>query len=112
MSVAGELQAAAGQPRSGNLAEVLLDPYLPQVSTAPSPDLATSPSAPSRGNSDRLSGSVERVTFHNVENGFCVLRVKVRGHRDLVTVVGHAAAISAGEHIEADGLWLNDRTHG
>jgi exodeoxyribonuclease V alpha subunit len=112
MAVAGKLQAAAGQPQSGNLAEVLLDAHLPQVSTAPSPDLATSPSAPSRGGSDRLSGSVERVTFHNVENGFCVLRAKVRGHRDLVTVVGHAAAISAGEHIEADGLWLNDRTHG
>jgi hypothetical protein len=33
-----------------------------------------------------LSGLVERVTFHNSDNGFCVLRVKVRGHRDLVTV--------------------------
>ena len=35
-----------------------------------------------------LAGLVERVTFHNPENGFCVLRVKVRGQRDLVTVVG------------------------
>ena len=42
--------------------------------------------------SDRevLAGLVERVTFHNLENGFCVLRTKARGHRDLVTVVGHA----------------------
>ena len=38
-----------------------------------------------------LAGLVERVTFHNGENGFCVLRAKARGHRDLVTVVGHAA---------------------
>jgi len=37
------------------------------------------------------------VTFHNEENGFCVLRVKARGKRDLITVVGHAATISAGE---------------
>jgi hypothetical protein len=44
-----------------------------------------------------LAGLVERVTFHNAENGFCVLRVKARGHRDLITVVGHAAAITAGE---------------
>jgi hypothetical protein len=44
-----------------------------------------------------LAGLVERVTFHNAENGFCVLRAKARGHRDLVTVVGHAAIISAGE---------------
>ena len=48
-----------------------------------------------------LAGLVERVTFHNVETGFCVLRIKARGHRDLVTVVGHAAIISAGEWITA-----------
>jgi exodeoxyribonuclease V alpha subunit len=44
-----------------------------------------------------LAGLVERVTFHNSESGFCVLRAKARGHRDLGTVVGHAAIISAGE---------------
>ncbi|MFC0199369.1 YrrC family ATP-dependent DNA helicase, partial [Paracoccus rhizosphaerae] len=59
-----------------------------------------------------LAGLVERVTFHNAENGFCVLRVKARGHRDLVTLVGHAAMISAGEWVTASGFWLNDRTHG
>jgi exodeoxyribonuclease V alpha subunit len=59
-----------------------------------------------------LTGLVERVTFHNAENGFCVLRVKARGHRDLVTLVGHAATISAGEWITGSGEWINDRTHG
>jgi exodeoxyribonuclease V alpha subunit len=59
-----------------------------------------------------LAGLVERVTFHNYENGFCVLRVKARGHRELVTAVGHAASISAGEWITASGEWVNDRTHG
>jgi len=39
------------------------------------------------------------VTFHNEESGFWVLRVKVRGQRDLITVVGHAATIGAGEFI-------------
>ena len=43
-----------------------------------------------------LAGLVERVTFHNEESGFCVLRAKARGHRELVTVVGHAATISVG----------------
>ena len=64
--------------------------------------------------SDRevLAGLVERVTYQNAENGFCVVRVKVRGHRELVTLVGHAAAISAGEWITASGDWVNDRTHG
>jgi exodeoxyribonuclease V alpha subunit len=59
-----------------------------------------------------LAGLVERVTYHNAENGFCVLRAKARGHRDIVTVVGHAAAIGAGEWITASGEWVNDRTHG
>src|SRR6187399_3043438 len=59
-----------------------------------------------------LAGLVERVTYHNAENGFCVLRARARGHRDVVTVVGHAASISAGEWITASGDWVNDRTHG
>lgn len=32
-----------------------------------------------------LAGLVERVTFHNAENGFCVLRIKARGRRELIT---------------------------
>jgi exodeoxyribonuclease V alpha subunit len=61
---------------------------------------------------ETLVGSVERVTFHNEENGFAVLKVKARGKRDLVTVVGHAASISAGEFIHAVGVSATDRTHG
>ena len=59
-----------------------------------------------------LAGLVERVTFHNAENGFCVLRVKARGQRELITVVGHAATIAAGEFVQLSGDWVNDRTHG
>jgi exodeoxyribonuclease V alpha subunit len=61
---------------------------------------------------ETLAGLVERITYHNAENGFCVLRTKARGHRDVVTVVGHAATIAAGEWITATGEWVNDRTHG
>src|ERR1700729_3201235 len=46
------------------------------------------------------------------ESGFCVLRIRARAHRDLVTIVGHAASIAAGEWITASGEWINDRTHG
>jgi exodeoxyribonuclease V alpha subunit len=62
--------------------------------------------------SENLVGSVERVTFHNEETGFCVLRVKARGHRKPITVVGHAPAVAKGEAVEAVGSWLNDRNHG
>ena len=50
---------------------------------------------------ENLAGLVERVTFHNGDSGFCVLRVKTRGQRDLITVVGHAAAIGAGEFVQS-----------
>ncbi len=59
-----------------------------------------------------LAGLVERVTFHNADSGFCVLRVKARGQRDLVTVVGHAATIASGEWVQMSGIWVNDRIHG
>ena len=59
-----------------------------------------------------LAGLTERVTYHNEENGFCVLRIKARGHRELVTLIGHAPVISAGEWVTASGEWINDRTHG
>ena len=70
------------------------------------------PSPATQTDREVLAGIVERVTFHSVETGFCVLRVKARGHRDLATIVGHAATISAGEWITASGDWVNDRTHG
>jgi exodeoxyribonuclease V alpha subunit len=61
---------------------------------------------------EALAGTVERVTFHNAESGFCVLKVQVRGKRDLTVVVGHAPAIGAGEWITATGAWVSDRVHG
>ena len=69
-------------------------------------------SEPTPSDHEVLTGLVERVTYQSAENGFCVLRVKARGHRELVSLVGHAAVISAGEWITASGNWINDRTHG
>lgn len=58
---------------------------------------------------ERLSGSVERVTFHSEESGFCVLRIKVKGHRELVTCLGSAASITPGEFVECMGTWHNGK---
>ena len=41
--------------------------------------------------SEVMAGLVERVTFHNAETGFCVVRVKAQGQRDRISIVGHAA---------------------
>ncbi|MCX7971472.1 MAG: AAA family ATPase, partial [Negativicutes bacterium] len=62
--------------------------------------------------SEPVRGTVERVTFHNPDSGFCVLRVKCRGQRDLVTVVGYAANLNGGEFIEAVGVWRSHAQYG
>nr|VFK41547.1 MAG: exodeoxyribonuclease V alpha subunit [Candidatus Kentron sp. SD]VFK47471.1 MAG: exodeoxyribonuclease V alpha subunit [Candidatus Kentron sp. SD] len=61
---------------------------------------------------ERLGGAVARITFHNPENGFCVLRVKARGVNEPVTVIGTAASVTPGEYVECQGRWVNDPTHG
>jgi exodeoxyribonuclease V alpha subunit len=61
---------------------------------------------------EHLSGTIERVTFHNPENGFAVLRVLARGRRGVITVVGHLPLAVAGEFVEADGVWEQERDHG
>ncbi len=72
------------------------------------------PRGPASGGTDKeaVAGLVERVTYHNPENGFSVLRVRLRGRREVDTVVGFAATIAAGEFIHATGEWVNDREHG
>lgn len=61
---------------------------------------------------ETLTGLIERVTFHSEESGFAVLRVKVRGQRDLITAVGTVATVTAGEWLTAEGRWVRDREHG
>jgi exodeoxyribonuclease V alpha subunit len=64
------------------------------------------------GDKERLSGVIERVTFHNPETGFAVLRVQPDKRGGLVTVVGTVPSAVAGEYVEATGSWVVDRDHG
>ncbi len=64
------------------------------------------------GDPNRVSGTVERVTFHSEETGFCVLRVNAARQREPVTVVGTAVTVGPGEFVEANGTWVNDRSYG
>lgn len=59
-----------------------------------------------------MIGSVERVVYHNPDNGWCVLKVKVKGRRRLVTIVGHSPFVVAGETVEAEGDWNESAQHG
>jgi exodeoxyribonuclease V alpha subunit len=61
---------------------------------------------------ESLSGLIERVTFFNEENGWAVLKIKAKGHRDQVTVIGSLPSVSAGEWVTAEGRWIQDREFG
>lgn len=64
------------------------------------------------GPDDALSGQVERVTFHNEETGFCILKVKVQGRKEPVAVLGSLPSVAPGEWVTAQGTWEKDRDHG
>ena len=59
-----------------------------------------------------IQGSIERVTFHSESSGFCVLRIKVKSYKELITVIGSTASVTAGEYFECLGFWTNHRQHG
>ena len=61
---------------------------------------------------EEISGLIERVTFHNDESGFCVLRVKTPRHREETTVIGSLPSVTAGEWLVASGCWVRDKEHG
>lgn len=71
-----------------------------------------STSTPPMSTVETLKAVVERVTFHNPENGFCVLKVKIGELKGVNTIVGTAASVAAGQSIEAIGEWQNNPTHG
>ncbi len=52
-----------------------------------------------------LTGQIERITYSNEENGFTIARVKVRGRREPVTVVGTLMAPVPGEVLDMRGQW-------
>ncbi|HIQ12436.1 MAG TPA: ATP-dependent RecD-like DNA helicase [Caldilineales bacterium] len=54
---------------------------------------------------DSLTGVIERLTFHNPDNGYTVARVSTR--RGLVTVVGNMAGVHVGASVEMRGEWTN-----
>ncbi len=61
---------------------------------------------------NHVSGTVSRVTYQNPESGFCVLKVQVEDRQVLVTVVGTAPEIMAGQWVEASGQWIQDPKFG
>ncbi len=66
---------------------------------------------------DKLEGAVERITYYNSENGYCVMRIapaqlRLGIRNQLITVVGTMPEIQPGEQVEFTGSWMNHPTHG
>ena len=59
-----------------------------------------------------LRGTVERVTFHTEETGYCVLKVKPERGGELMTVLGRTPRVVPGELIEASGEWVQNADFG
>ncbi|MDL2207298.1 ATP-dependent RecD-like DNA helicase [Desulfovibrio sp. OttesenSCG-928-M16] len=59
-----------------------------------------------------LRGTLERVVFHNEENGWSVLRMRVQSKADLVTVVGAMPSPQPGVGLTVTGLWVMDARWG
>lgn len=64
-----------------------------------------------------LQGTVELITFHSEESGFCVLQVDVKGQKgrkrdNLTTITGTIPSITTGEYLIATGFWIKDKDHG
>jgi len=68
--------------------------------------------SPTSNPPESLAGLVERVTFFNEESGFAVLKVRVKGHRDEITVVGSLPSVNPGEWLHAQGHWVQERDFG
>jgi exodeoxyribonuclease V alpha subunit len=74
-------------------------------------------------NSDQISGSVERITYYNEENGYSVIRLKpdsrgmlpfkyASGRDELITVVGNLPEVQPGEWLKLIGQWSSHAKHG
>lgn len=59
-----------------------------------------------------LRGLVDRVVFHNEDNGYCILKIVPEGKQDVVSLIGKAPRVVAGEVFEARGVWEPNRDFG
>lgn len=71
----------------------------------------------------QISGSVERITYYNEENGYSVIRLKpdsrnmlpfkyASGRDSLITVIGNLPELQPGEWLKLTGKWSSHPKHG
>ncbi|MCU0507005.1 MAG: AAA family ATPase [Anaerolineae bacterium] len=59
-----------------------------------------------------LRGTIERITYHNEENGYSVVQLLPDGQAQTVTVVGNMLGINVGESVALTGGWTAHAQYG
>ena len=60
----------------------------------------------------KIRAVIEHITFQNSENGYSIMRAKVKDHTDLVTLVGTMLDVPVGSVLLCEGDWKIDRKYG
>lgn len=60
----------------------------------------------------RIRCVVERITYQNPENGYTVLKARVKDYSDLVPVVGNLLDVNVGSVLLVEGNWKVDTKYG
>lgn len=61
---------------------------------------------------EQIYGYIERITFHNIENGYTVAQLKQPRRTELTCIVGTMPGLQPGETVRCFGQWKNHLIHG
>jgi len=61
---------------------------------------------------DILRGTIDRITYHNEENGYTVAQLMPENQSYLITVVGNMLGINVGESVALSGVWVAHPQYG
>jgi len=61
---------------------------------------------------NEIKGLVEKITYKNAENGFYVIKIRVKGSKDLITSTGYLHGINISSVVTLYGEWKNDKNYG
>lgn len=61
---------------------------------------------------EQIYGYIERITFHNTENGYTVAQLKQAKRSELICIVGSMPGIQPGETVRCFGEWKTHLVHG
>ena len=61
---------------------------------------------------EKINCVIERITYHNDENGYSVIKVSAKGYSDIVAAVGVMPEAHVGSVFNLYGFWKNDPKYG